>query len=174
MKIIIFILAFIAFAANSQDTAFFRTGNENTIFNYQVQKSKDTASWISIATLEKGKNFYWYVLPKQNETNYFRVQASGLVTYVTRPIKIPVKDSVVISKAVFYSTALVFSTTYESNINYFWIQKTRNGSTSTVTKIAARGPRDYIYKYYKTIYTYTYKVTAIFYDGLKSNSVTFK
>lgn len=176
MKYILTILLILFWLfAVCQDTAKWTTGNEASISNYNVQKSKDTASWTTIATLSKGKKSYWYILPR--ETNYYRVQASGLESFVTRPILLTVAaNRASITNAVKTSTTLSFTITGENNVNYYLIQKSINGfkTYSTTTKLYASGKGKYSYRYTKTIYQYSYRVTAVFSDGKTGLPVTFK
>lgn len=176
MKIILTILSLLSLNAICQDTLFWITGDENTISTYNVQKVRDTSgSWVSIATLEKGKSFYWYKLPK--ETSYYRVKASGLETFVTKAHPLTIAgNAVTITNALRTSTTLSWNASGESNMNYYLIEKSNNNwkTFTTTTKVQATGAPKYSYKYSRTIFTYKYRVTAIFKDGKKSIPTIFK
>lgn len=177
MRNVLIILFLVGFTkCFCQDTAFFKTGDERSIYLYYVQKSPDKGTWTSIASIEKGKQSYYYVIPKM-ETSYIRITAQGPDTiFVTKPILLTVTaNRVTITSALKGTTYLTWVTTGEQNMKEYLIEKSLdNKKYSKTTTISALGDRKYSYRYTKTIYPYKYRVTGIFKDGLKTLPTNFK
>lgn len=172
---VLLILLFISSKAVCQDTAYWRVGDERTVIEYNVQKSQDTGTWVTIATVPKGKSFYWYVIPKI-ETNYYRIKASGYETYATKPILLSgLLNRVEVTSAIKTTSYLTWVTVGEINVDFYYIDKTLNYKKYLLTtKVSAKGDRKYSYRYYKGIYNYKYRITPVFKDGTKSLSTNFE
>lgn len=178
MKLLLIIL--FPLTVNSQDTAFFKTGDERSISYYYVQKAKDTGQWATIATIPKGKSSYMYVIPKDSLSKYYRIRAIGKGLYSTRPILlVKTSGSVTITNAKISTTTYLDNLSWNSgkeiNINSYLIEKSiNNGAYSTVTKVTARGYSKYTTSSSKTGTNKKYKITPIFKDGTKGGAITFK
>lgn len=163
-------------SADQNYVANWTTGNEVLISNYTVQQSKDTVRWNDIKNIAKGKSSYTYILPKK--TAYYRIKANGKngrQDYYTPPIFMNVGNNVTLSSPTKTSSTLSFTTTNESNVDYYFIEKTSDGKTySKTTSITATGDGRYTYKISKTIKTYTYRITTIYKDGNKTTPQKFK
>lgn len=155
----------------SGSTAAWSTGDETYVMNYEVQDSVPGKSWVTLAEIPKGKSAYTYPLP--TIAAWIRIRAVGVVDFYTNAIYVS-SDYVAISFPVFHSTSLTWSANNEANVDYYLIQKTRNNVTTQVTKFTAKGNGKYTYRFNRTVYTYTYKITPIFKDGTSGTPVNFK
>lgn len=159
-------------------TAVWTTDDETSVMNYEVQDSVPGKSWVSLKNtngsvieIPKGQSSYSYQLPAISAS--WRIKAVGVTNFYTNAIYVPT-NNVTITVPVFHTTSLTWKTATEINVSYYLIQKTRNNSTTQVSKVTAKGSGNYTYRMNKTVNKYTYKITPVFRDGTAGAGINFK
>lgn len=89
---------------------------------------------------------------------------------------LPSNYSVTILTATYKNTALTWTVGPEKNVSNYYIQKTKQGSSTTtkVTNYTAKGLSKYTYYLSRTIYKYKYQITPIFKNSTKGKTIYFQ
>lgn len=163
-------------------TAQWTTGNENSISQYEVQKSTDTLSWSTIATVAKGKSVYTYTLTDV-QNYYIRIKASGLMNFYTKSIYMTGgsanRADISAPKVVtsWWTDKLTWTTALENNVNFYFIEKSSNGVAWTLVKnVTAKGSSAYSYTSSRGWFSKkpAYRLKAVYKDGSSGAISTFK
>jgi len=156
------------------------TVNEFSVYYYVIEQSADTVSWHAIDSAAKGGTPYHHLLPSIN--SYFRIKSVGVDTFYTRAILLTlplVLDAAVISNirvsTSVWNDRITWTTTGESNVSYYLIEK-YSGGWGQVAVIAAKGNSAYATSYQRPLFSkrLQYRITSVFRDGKQSPPITFK
>lgn len=151
------------------DTIKWEFPNAQAITKYELLYSTDASNWIVKKTISIGAGDY--AIPEK-VTGYWKIRAVGPELYT--PITYQSFNAVTITNPVFKTTSLTWTSSGESNMKEYLLEKTRNGVTTRVTSIPAKGSGNYNYRMNATIYKYTYKATPIYKDGSPGTVAIFK
>lgn len=169
-KSLTIIFLFFSLHSFSQDTMKLWPGDEISVNQYEVQYSTDSLNWTTIFAFSKGKTYYTYVIEKPN--GYYRLTGAGFHTTAA----FLSFNSVTIAFPIQHTTNLTWITSNERNVDNYFIEKSRSGSTtwSKTTNFPAKGGGNYKYWISKTFYRYRYRISAIYKDGKKDNPINFQ
>jgi len=161
------LILFYQVSFSQADTLIWETDNEVSVSQYEIQYGQDSTNWTTVTQIPKGQNYYTYVLPVT--TGYYRLKGGPFASSAA----FLSFNSVSITYPVAHTTSLTWVVSNEQNVLYYWIRKTRNGSTTQVTPYAAKGNGNYKYWMKKTVYQYQYTITPIYKDLTPGTIINF-
>lgn len=184
MKVILVAILFFCNSIQSQDYVanWAAVPKEPNVINYQVQKSSNNITWITIATIQpkksKDTNKYSYTLPAAN--NYIRIKSLLTTTTLYSASIRVINTNVTISNAILKinpsSDNLSFVASNEGEASYYSIQR-KNSSSSTwvvVGKLWQTNKRNYMVNISKIGSSRVYRLQVVYKNEIVSPYINFQ
>ena len=183
MLIVILLMSIKSFG-QSDSLIFTTVSSDQGVSNYQIETSADSSKWTSIFTILpfKLKSNGRYSYPLSISNIYYRIFSQMISgTYATNAMYYVhggIKDTVTITnlkvKWGSFFDNLSWTTTNETNVNYYLIEYLNRNTWTQVSQVDAKGNSNYATQRRNWFGAKTkYRVTAFFVDGKKNTPVNF-